>query len=369
MGLSVAAILLAVVLVAGLLAWVRRDLRARGVSMRVWWLVLACYAFAAVAWLIAISVPLPVVLAWLATIPAAVATVIPERLAGRLGGSADGRRPIRRSLQPASSRPPGASDGSPERRLAIDGPPGAPSAHHVDRRAPSSTTGADAGAAAAAIGTDGRVDHRRAGIGSARRASGRSPIPRPRLDRRARSARRGPVAIAGIPASSAWPWRCWRTPLASPTWTKLRALGSTPGSLDSTASRRRHRPTCWRSSATTSTPAWPWMCQASSPTQTAPIGSRGSSTSWIRLLTPRRPADAPTARERRRRSDLSRSVRTASAGQQGRHRRRPALKPPGHGAVRATSRWPVVSREISTMMTMRGSRIVSRVLPIDSPSR
>ncbi len=96
MGLSVAAILLAVALVAGLLAWIRRDLRARGVSMRAWWLVLACYAFAAVAWLIAISVPLPVALAWLATIPAAVATVIPERLAAAVGGGTGrGRRRLR----------------------------------------------------------------------------------------------------------------------------------------------------------------------------------------------------------------------------------------------------------------------------------
>ncbi|HVQ21680.1 MAG TPA: hypothetical protein VMT36_00260 [Candidatus Saccharimonadia bacterium] len=101
MGLSVAAILLAVALVAGLLAWVRRDLRARGVSMRVWWLVLACYAFAAVAWLIAISIPLPVFLAWLATIPAAVATVIPDRLAAAFDGGANGRRRTRRSRQPA----------------------------------------------------------------------------------------------------------------------------------------------------------------------------------------------------------------------------------------------------------------------------
>src|SRR4029077_851425 len=72
-GLSVAAILLAVALVGGLLAWVRRDLQARGASMRAWWFLLACYGLAAVAWLIAISVPLPVVFAWLATIPAAVA--------------------------------------------------------------------------------------------------------------------------------------------------------------------------------------------------------------------------------------------------------------------------------------------------------
>lgn len=98
MGLSVAAILLAVALVTGLLAWVRRDLQARGVSMRAWWFVLACYGFAAVAWLIVISVPLPVVLGWLATIPAAVATVIPERLAGVFGGS-DGRRRARHSEQ------------------------------------------------------------------------------------------------------------------------------------------------------------------------------------------------------------------------------------------------------------------------------
>jgi hypothetical protein len=117
-GLSVAAILLAVALVAGLLAWVRRDLRARGVSMRVWWLVLACYAFAAVAWLIAITVPLPVVLAWLATVPAAVATVIPERLAAVFGrGNDHGRRrtgrprPLAFSVRPGRpmARPIGAS--------------------------------------------------------------------------------------------------------------------------------------------------------------------------------------------------------------------------------------------------------------------
>jgi hypothetical protein len=99
-GLSVAAILLAVALVAGLLAWVRRDLQARGASMRAWWFLLACYGFAAVAWLIAISVPLPVILAWLATIPAAVATVIPERSAAAFGvGTGDGRPRTRRSPQ------------------------------------------------------------------------------------------------------------------------------------------------------------------------------------------------------------------------------------------------------------------------------
>ena len=50
-GLSVTAILLAVVLVVGLLAWVRRDLRARRAPMRAWWLVVGCYALAAIAWL------------------------------------------------------------------------------------------------------------------------------------------------------------------------------------------------------------------------------------------------------------------------------------------------------------------------------
>ena len=120
MGLSVAAILLAVALVAGLLAWIRRDLRARGVSMRAWWLVLACYAFAAVAWLIAISVPLPVALAWLATIPAAVATVIPERLAAAVGGgTARGRQRIRQPQLLA----PSARQGRPMAR-----PIGAPHA-------------------------------------------------------------------------------------------------------------------------------------------------------------------------------------------------------------------------------------------------
>ena len=122
MGLSVAAILLAVVLVAGLLAWVRRDLRMRGLSMRAWWFVLACYVFAAVAWLIAISVPLPVVLAWLATIPAAVATVIPERLAAVFGGSNDdGRRRTHRSVQLAPSTRHGrpmARPGSAARSMA-----------------------------------------------------------------------------------------------------------------------------------------------------------------------------------------------------------------------------------------------------------
>ena len=109
MGLSVAAILLAVVLVVGLLAWVRRDLRARRAPMRAWWLVVGCYALAAIAWLVALTIPLPVAVAWLATIPAAVATVIPERLAAWLGGL---RRPLHRprpttGLRPAT-RTPGA---------------------------------------------------------------------------------------------------------------------------------------------------------------------------------------------------------------------------------------------------------------------
>ncbi len=86
-GLSVAASLLAVALVVGLLAWVRRDLRARGVPMRVWWLVVGCYLLAAFVWLIAVVAPLPIVVAWLATIPAAVATVVPERMAAPIGGS------------------------------------------------------------------------------------------------------------------------------------------------------------------------------------------------------------------------------------------------------------------------------------------
>jgi hypothetical protein len=85
-GLSVAATLLAVALVVGLLAWVRRDLRTRGVPMRAWWLVVLCYAFAAIVWLVAITVPWPIMVAWLATIPAALATIAPERLAASMGG-------------------------------------------------------------------------------------------------------------------------------------------------------------------------------------------------------------------------------------------------------------------------------------------
>ncbi len=131
MGLSVAAILLAVALVAGLLAWVRRDLQARGVSMRAWWLVVACYAFAAIAWLVAISVPLPIMVAWLATIPAAVATVIPERLAdtfGWVGRARRGRRTGRplsvtrlSGARPAMAHPHGAphSMARPARRQPI----------------------------------------------------------------------------------------------------------------------------------------------------------------------------------------------------------------------------------------------------------
>ncbi|MET1232763.1 MAG: hypothetical protein ABWY52_07935 [Candidatus Limnocylindrales bacterium] len=92
MGLSVAAILLAVALVAALLAWVRRDLRARGASMRVWWLVFGTYMLAGVVWLIAIVAPLPIAVAWLATIPAAVATIIPERLATPIIGVGGTRR-------------------------------------------------------------------------------------------------------------------------------------------------------------------------------------------------------------------------------------------------------------------------------------
>jgi hypothetical protein len=91
-GLSVAATLLAVAVVVGLLAWVRRDLRARGVPMRVWWLVVACYLLAAIVWLMAITAPLPIVVAWLATIPAAVATVVPERMATPIGGAGIARR-------------------------------------------------------------------------------------------------------------------------------------------------------------------------------------------------------------------------------------------------------------------------------------
>jgi hypothetical protein len=100
-GLSVAAILLAVVLVVGLLAWVGRDLRARRAPMRAWWVVVGCYVLAAVVWLVAITVPLPVTIAWLATIPAAVATVIPERVAAWL--SAIGRAPLPRRRSRARS--------------------------------------------------------------------------------------------------------------------------------------------------------------------------------------------------------------------------------------------------------------------------
>lgn len=134
MGLSVTAILLAVVLVVGLLAWVRRDLRARRAPMRAWWLVVGCYVLAAVAWLIAITVPLPVTLAWLATIPAAVATVIPDRLAawiGGIGGSGRGRRrPPLVGVRPA----PHASGA----HRAMARPMGAPKpAEGVVRRRPS----------------------------------------------------------------------------------------------------------------------------------------------------------------------------------------------------------------------------------------
>lgn len=119
-GLSVAAILLAVVLVVGLLAWVRRDLRARRAPMRAWWLVVGCYALAAIAWLVAITVPLPVTVAWVATIPAAVATLIPERLAAWLGGI---WRPVRRR-RPSLGLRPGARSSGAHRVMAH--PTGAP---------------------------------------------------------------------------------------------------------------------------------------------------------------------------------------------------------------------------------------------------
>jgi hypothetical protein len=102
-GLSVAAILLAVALVFGLLAWIRRDLRARGASPRAWWLVVACYLLAAIAWLVAIVAPLPITVAWLATIPAAVATIVPERLSRAFGGTERSRARRRsRPIAPAT---------------------------------------------------------------------------------------------------------------------------------------------------------------------------------------------------------------------------------------------------------------------------
>ncbi len=132
MGLSVAATLLAVVLVVGLLAWVRRDLQVRGAPMRVWWLVVACYAFAAIAWLVAITIPLPIMVAWLATIPAAVATVIPERLADTLGSVGRVRRGRR------TGRPLSVSHRSGARHAMahpIDQPKPVPRAGLVRRRA------------------------------------------------------------------------------------------------------------------------------------------------------------------------------------------------------------------------------------------
>jgi hypothetical protein len=98
-GLSTAAILLAVALVVGLLAWTRRDLRTRGASPRVWWLIVGCYVLAGLAWLAALLLPLPVGLAWLATVPAAVVTVVPERVAIAIGAE----RPTRRRTRPVAA--------------------------------------------------------------------------------------------------------------------------------------------------------------------------------------------------------------------------------------------------------------------------
>ena len=124
-GLSLAATLLAVVLVVGLLAWVRRDLRVRGVPARVWWLVVGCYALAAVAWLLAITLPLPIAVAWVATVPAAVATIAPERIGAVLGGIGGGvaRRP-RRSRPHAMARPTGAPRPMASRSPGLGARPG-----------------------------------------------------------------------------------------------------------------------------------------------------------------------------------------------------------------------------------------------------
>jgi hypothetical protein len=302
--------------------------------MRAWWLVLACYAFAAVAWHIAIT-PLPVALAWLATIPAAVATVIPERLAAAVGGGTGrGRRRIRQPQPLAPSvrqgrpmaRPIGASHSMarPARRRSVTaigvlyGRASEPTpAQPIPPSEP--TAGSSIGALLEAP--------RDVPVVSSEPAAVAQPTSPGR-----RSTRSG--RHRWHPGDSAWPWRCWRTPPASPTWTKPHAR------IDV----RLDRLDRFREAASAELLALvrddvharldidiPGVDPDPEPSQIA----------WLLddLGSVNRPAGRPWLNPPSGRSQPVGS--TGSAGP--RVGIDPRSPPPGHSVVSATSRWPVAS--------------------------
>ncbi|MGZ6329302.1 MAG: hypothetical protein ACXWN2_11445, partial [Candidatus Limnocylindrales bacterium] len=82
-----AALVLGLGIAIALFVVLRRQLAAREANRPAFWSALSCYLVAAFGWLAVLVTPTPVWVAWIASVPAAVVTVLPDILVRLTGGS------------------------------------------------------------------------------------------------------------------------------------------------------------------------------------------------------------------------------------------------------------------------------------------